>query len=272
MSMYQDSGVNALISCGGGELMCEVLSYMDFTKISSATPTWYMGYSDNTNFTFLLTTLADTASIYGPNAGAFGMEPWHPSIQDAFELLQGQKLQMTNYPLWEKESLKDEEHPLVSYHVTEPFQLRCNAEALQKEIKGRLLGGCLDCLSNLVGTRFDQVSAFSKKYESDGILWFLEACDLNVMDIRRTLWKMKEAGWFAGASGFLFGRPMHYDEPMMGLDQYEAVLGVLNDLNVPIIMDLDIGHIAPMMPLVCGSYASVKVKDNDFQITMEMRA
>lgn len=55
---------------------------------------------------FLLATLTDTAAIYGPNAGAFGMEPWHASIQDAYELLQGKKLEMQNYPMWEKESLK----------------------------------------------------------------------------------------------------------------------------------------------------------------------
>ena len=272
VDLYQDLEVNALISCGGGELMCEILSHLDFNKIEKATPKWFMGYSDNTNVTFLLTTLADVASIYGPNAGSFGMEPWHPSIEDAYELLLGKKLEIKNYPMWEKESLKDETHPLVPYHVTEPFNLHTYIPSETKEIRGRLLGGCLDCLSNLVGTRFDEVSAFTEKYKEDGILWFLEACDLNVMDMRRTLWKMKEAGWFNGASGFLIGRPMHFDEPMMGLDQYEAVIGILKECNVPIIMDLDIGHVAPMMPLICGSYATAKVWDNHFEISMEMRA
>lgn len=92
---------DVLISCGGGELMCETLDYVDFKGISEASPKWYMGYSDNTNLTFLLTTLCDTASIYGPCAGAFGMEPWHESIQDALELLQGKKLVMKGYDKWE---------------------------------------------------------------------------------------------------------------------------------------------------------------------------
>lgn len=43
-----------LISCGGGEMMCETMNFVDFEKIKSAEPKWYMGYSDNTNFTFLL--------------------------------------------------------------------------------------------------------------------------------------------------------------------------------------------------------------------------
>ena len=65
--------------------MGEDLPYVDFEKIKEAKPKWYLGYSDNTNMTFLLTTLCDVASIYGPCAAAFGMEPWHPAIQDAFD-------------------------------------------------------------------------------------------------------------------------------------------------------------------------------------------
>ena len=66
-----------------------------------------MGYSDNTNFTFLLTTMCDTASIYGPNAPAFGQEPWHESLQDALDVLHGKNLVQHGYEKWEKESLKD---------------------------------------------------------------------------------------------------------------------------------------------------------------------
>ena len=71
-----------LISCGGGEMMCETMNFVDFEKIKSAAPKWYMGYSDNTNFTFLLSTICDTAAVYGPCAGTFGMEPWHESLSD----------------------------------------------------------------------------------------------------------------------------------------------------------------------------------------------
>ena len=60
--MYINSSSDILISCGGGELMCETLEYVDFDKIKNSPPKWYLGYSDNTNFTFLQTILNDTAS------------------------------------------------------------------------------------------------------------------------------------------------------------------------------------------------------------------
>ncbi len=262
---FSKKETDAVISCGGGELMCEILDYVDFDKLAKEEPKWYMGYSDNTNLTFLLSTLCDTAAVYGPCAPAFGMEPWHPAISDAFELLQGKKKEITNYPLWEKESKKDEEHPLEPYYVTEPFHVKCYPE---KEIvmTGRLLGGCLDCLGRLVGTRFDKVKEFAKRYEKDGILWYMEACDLNVMDIRRAVWQLEHAGWFEHVKGFLFGRPLCQGEEMFGLDQYHAVTDLLEKYQVPILMDLDIGHIPPMMPIVNGVVATVEAKKNSVKI------
>lgn len=273
---YCNDKTDCLISCGGGELMCETLSHVDFERVRSAAPKWYMGYSDNTNFTYLLATLCDTASIYGPCAAAFGMEPWHPALEDAFAVLTGTKTTVKGYDKWERESLKNEENPLAAYHVTEPKVLhtyvgdKC-VDGETVRMQGRLLGGCMDCLVNLLGTRFDHTKEFIEKYKEDGIIWFLEACDLNVFGIRRAMWQMEEAGWFRYVKGFLIGRPLCYGQEMMGLDAYRAILHVAGEKNVPVIMDADLGHLPPMMPLIVGSYAEVAVEGNELTIQMYKR-
>ncbi len=269
---------DCLISCGGGELMCEILNYVDFEAIRKAKPKWYMGYSDNTNMTFLLTTLCDTASVYGPCASAFGMEPWHPSIRDAFDLLLGKKLAFESYDMWEKESLKDEEHPLLPYNCTEPLaikmfvpdeggSLRAAEEAV---MEGRLLGGCMDCLVNFLGTKFDKVNVFTEKYREDGIIWFLEACDLNVFAIRRAMWQMENAGWFSHVKGFLIGRPLN-GESMMDLDHFDAVLDVAEKYHVPVVMDADLGHLSPTMPLITGSMAKIEGRNGRIKVSMNLK-
>lgn len=268
MDWYQSPQNDVLISCGGGELMCEILSHLDFDILARADSKWFMGYSDNTNLTFLLTTLCDTAAIYGPCAAAFGMKPWHKSLHDAMSILQGRIQTVNGYDLWEKEGLKSEEKPLEPYHVTEERILH-SFPSPSCEITGRLVGGCLDSLSTLCGTKYDKVKEFSQKYQDDGILWFLEACDLNVMGIRRALWQLSSAGWFSHVKGFLIGRPLCCGEELMGLDQYKAVTDILSPYNVPIIMDVDIGHLPPMMPLVSGSKAHVTVDHNDITISMK---
>jgi len=275
MEMFGREDVDCLISCGGGELMCEILPYVDFEKLAGMEPKWFMGYSDNTNLTYLLAVLADTASVYGPCAGAFGMEPWHEALKDAFGVLTGERQTVHSYELWEKESVKDEEHPLAPYHVTEPVRLRsfvgsreiCSPETLR--FSGRLLGGCLDCLVNLSGTRFDKTGEFAEKYQDDGIIWFLEACDLNVFAIRRAMWQLEETGWFRHVRGFLIGRPLNGGE-MMGLDAYNAVLEVAGRKGVPVIMDVDLGHLPPMMPLIVGSLADVTVSGNHMKADMKL--
>ena len=273
---------DVLISCGGGELMCEILDHVDFGRIRAAEPKWYMGFSDNTNFTFLLPTLCDTASIYGPCGAVFGMEPWHESLRDAYGLLRGIKNQVSGYPLWSRETPEmggpdREQNPLAPYRLTEPKVLKCfvGARAVgpeeELELSGRLVGGCLDCLANLVGTCYDGVRPFADKYQEDGILWFLESCDLGVMAIRRAIWEMKHAGWFRHVKGFLIGRPLCFGQEAMGLDQYRAVTDLLAEYEVPIIMDADFGHLPPMMPLMCGAAATVWVKGNDISIQYEKR-
>jgi len=293
MEMFLDEESDVLISCGGGELMCEILSYVNFEKLAKAEPKWFMGYSDNTNLTYLLATLADTASVYGPCAATFGMEPWHESVADAFAVLKGEKQKLRGYDLWEKESLKSPENPYAPYNVTEKRVTRSfvgrqevfvgendgivrSPHSVQNEylsdgtlqFSGRLLGGCMDCLVNLLGTRFDKTKEFVEKYKADGIIWFLEACELNVFSIRRAMWQMEEAGWFRHVKGFLIGRPMN-GEAMMGLDSYNAILEVASRKHVPVIMDMDLGHVAPMMPIVVGSLADVTVKGNDIDVSMK---
>ena len=291
-SSYVNSDVDGIISCGGGELMCETLSHIDFDAVMKAKPKWYMGYSDNTNFTFMLTTKCDIASLYGPNAAAFGMKPRHRSIEEAYNILTGKsvsngKISVHNFDKYEIESLKTEENPLAPYNCTEDVCVSAfepnGVMSTRKDtladgvmstdsisFNGRIIGGCMDCLVNLLGTRFDYVNQFVNKYANDGIIWYLEACDLNVFGIRRAMWQMQEAGWFKHVKGFIFGRPL-MGETMFNLNRFDAVLPVACVANkVPVIMDADIGHRPPQMIMINGALGEVKFDRGSFSINYRL--
>jgi len=279
--MLSDS-CQAILSCGGGEMMCEILPHVDFAAICSARPKWFIGYSDNTNLVYTLATQCDLASVYGPCAPAFGMKRWHPAVRDAYRLLRGEKLSFSGYRLYEVEPFKDKEHPLEPYACTEPRKIVAFdpvagilPDDADKGIafSGRLIGGCLDTLATLCGTEFDRTTAFAEKYRDDGLVWFLEACDLNVFGIRRALWQLKSAGWFRYAKGFLFGRPMAAQADLLGLDHIRAVTDMLSDLQVPVLLDTDIGHLPPMIPLISGSLASVRYApaSDSFRLKMTLK-
>ena len=280
--LYLSSACQAVLSCGGGELMCEILKYVDFDAVAGAKPKWFMGYSDNTNLVFPLTTLCDTAAIYGPCAPSFGMKPWHPAVNDAYRLLRGEKLTSKGYPLYQIESDKDEEHPLRPYACTEPRRIIVYdpsegilpaGKGNEAAFSGRLVGGCLDCLATLCGTSYDRTAVFAERYRDDGIVWFLEACDLNVFGVRRALWQLKNAGWFQHVSGFLIGRPLAAQEDLFGLDHIRAVTDALAEFEVPILLDVDIGHLPPMIPLISGSFARIRCnpESDEFRLKMILR-
>lgn len=297
LNEYVSDDTAALISCGGGELMCKTIAYLDFDKIKTSKPKWYMGYSDNTNFIFLLTTICDVAGIYGYCASTFGRQPYHESLLSAIDILTGEKLSVHSYDKYEIKSLKDEEHPLVPFNCTLNTMVKAMKPSESDDgvtnncfyddrtssdisilndkytftdeisFSGRLVGGCLDCLVNLTGTRFDQVASFNERYKEDGIIWFLECCDLNVFDMERAMWHLNECGWFKYVKGFIIGRPVKA-EGFMGLNRFDAFLNTIQEFNVPVIFDADIGHVPPMMPIISGAYADVNFKDGHLDIDM----
>lgn len=274
---------DVIISCGGGETMCEDLLYVDFERIKESEGKWYMGYSDNTNLTFLLPLLCDIAAVYGPGAATFGMREWHPSLQDAMDVLMGQKLNFKNYDGWEAESLVTEENPLEPFNISMPYRqmivgsepaqesasnsVTVGSELRQVSFTGRMMGGCLDCLVNLCGTRFDKVREFNERYKEDGVIWFLETCDLNPFSTRRALWQLKEAGWFDNARGFLIGRPARMTDNFYGVTCENAVLSMLQDFELPIVMNVDIGHVSPRIPIISGGLAKVEAVENSLCIS-----
>ena len=65
---------------------------------------------------------------------------------------------------------------------------------------------------------------------------------------------------YSSVKGFVILEPNGY-----------AVMGVIGKYNVPVIMDADIGHLPPSMPVVSGSYAKVNVKADDITIEYQFK-
>ena len=248
-----------IMSVGGGEMMVNILDYIDFNNLQSK---WFMGYSDNTNLTFLLNTICDIASIYGGCAPEFGSSELIDYQKDQIALFTGQKLKFKGYPLYEVESLKNEDNPYATLNLTMPSNIICYPTS-KIHMRGRIIGGCLDVLQCLIGTKYDYVDKFNERYSD--VIWFLEACELNIIDTARVLKQMKNAHWFKNAKGFIFGRPIITDN-MFGFSMEELIIDTLSDLNVPIIMNADIGHVKPQIPVICGSIADIKTFNNEYEI------
>lgn len=270
MKMYKNPDIDFIISCGGGELMCEILPYIDFDELKKYPPKYFMGYSDNTNLTFTLTTHLDIATIYGDHAPSFGMEPWHRQIKDAYRIITGKKFVQMKYGRYQDKNDKKDENPLATIHGTKLVVWKNLENRKKVHMEGRFLGGCLDCLVTLIGTPFDNVKEYCEKYKEEGIIFYLEACDLNVFGIRRALWQLKQAGWFTYCKGIIFGRTLH-DEKIMNLSLKDTLEKSLSDLGIPVIYDCDFGHIEPRMTFINGCFVQIDYHNGDGKIKMLLK-
>ena len=175
------SDSEAILSVGGGEVMNEILPYINFKKISETPHKFFMGFSDNTNLTYTLATISEIPTIYGPNACGFAFKPFKYDTKDALDLLMNKVNSIEGYPYWCRYEERDENNPLKEHEYKELKVIKTYPKRDNIVFEGRLLGGCLDCLINLCGTEFDCTKKYIEKYKEDGIVWFLEPCDLNAL-------------------------------------------------------------------------------------------
>lgn len=266
-NLFKSEEVKCIICASGGDFLLEMLSEVDFEVIKN-NPKWLQGYSDPTGLLFTITTNLDIATIYADNFKGFGMENWHKSLEDNLKILEGNIIKQESFEKYES-SRAERIIGNEGYNLDKDVKWE-NSNGKEINIKGRIIGGCLDVLSELFGTRFDKTKEFIEKYKNDGIIWYLENCEKTSEDIIRILWKFKDNGWFQNTNGIIFGRSA-LEESYYGISFKEAVTRVLGDLNVPIIFNADIGHVSPRMTIINGAIANVISKNGKGQITFELK-
>lgn len=225
--MMKDENIQMIFPPWGGELLIEILDSVDFDALQ---PKWIVGYSDKT-----------TAM-------------W----KSVLETGKGESILQYSSEKYQKEWHHEQPSPSV-FHLTEPTNWQTvSGEAVR--IKGRLLGGCIDTIRHLIGTPYGDVQTFKRTY-NDGkpILWFLENCELSSVDLRRSLVQMKLAGWFEDSSGIMFGRSAAED--LLDYRMKDVYEDLSKELNIPILYDIDCGHVPPQLTLINDAYAEVSVKD-----------
>lgn len=253
MELWENEDVKLIIYAGGGDFLMEMLDYIDFSELKNSKPKWTQGFSDITHLSFLLNTICDMPSIYCENVKDYGMESWYKNLKDALKIASGEEIIQTSF---EKYQDQKEDNDDGTYNLTNKVNWKNITGEEKIEIKGRALGGCLDCVETLIGTEFDKVKEYVEKYKNDGILWFLECYEMNTPLLQRILWKMKHAGYFKYCKGIVFGRSLMMREDY-DVSEEQAILDAIGDLGIPIITGADIGHVPPQLAITQGAILKV---------------
>ena len=273
MDLYLNPDISAIIFASGGDFLVEMLDFVDFEEIRNADAKWLVGYSDITGINLPITTITDTATLYSQTIKDFAIVPLHRSLEDTLNIMMGtypvqnsfdkceKKVDMNNF-IEEINNVDEEEdgkeiNPNEGYKLEEDVVWKNLYDEDIIEISGRAIGGCLDLIKNILGTKFDKTKDFIEKYKEDGIVWFFDIFESSTPELVRTMWQMKNAGYFDYCKGILVGRSLILREDY-DIDLSKAFKQGLDGLDIPVIYDMDIGHVSPQLPIIIGGKIIVK--------------
>jgi len=253
--LINNKDVNMIFCASGGEFCISCLDYIDFDSFKDNLK-WIEGYSDPTSILYYITTKYDIATIYGNNAGSFDQYKLHKSLEYNIDLLKGNIKRQEKYDLYEN-TRRDKE-----YNLTEPVIYKNINGSV--DVTGRIIGGCLDVLTNIIGTKYDCTNDFIERYKNDGIIWYFDIFSLTTEDLYNKLYQFKYAGYFKYTKCIIIGRILF--KTTFTDTTYENILKeVLPDIKI--IYDFDIGHVPPKMIIINGSL--VRAVSNDVEAYLE---
>jgi len=265
-----DPHVRAVVPPWGGVGAIELLPLLDWDAIAAAEPTWFVGLSDTSTLLAPMTLLTGVATVHGNNLMDVpydvprGLVSW----LDVATMPPGTTFEQVPPGRYRAHGGDD--------YVTDPgvrtmtldtagAWTRFDAGTDDVDVSGVLVGGCIDTLSNVVGTPYCDVRAFARQHAPGGLLVYVEAADENAETVCDRLHGMRLAGFFDDAVAVLVGRTR---APRTAhLTQREAVVDALGGLGVPIVGDVECGHVQPFMAIVNGALGRVRFDGASMSLT-----
>jgi muramoyltetrapeptide carboxypeptidase len=229
--MFTDPQVSAIVCAKGGYGAPRIVDALDYGLIRRH-PKRFVGYSDITALLLGIARHAGLETYHGPMLGdvADGLAP-----DSAAHLLAA----LTGTPA------PDAAAALLDQAVA----LRPGRAA------GRLIGGNLSLLVNMIGTPTD--------FDTAGAILFLEDVDEPLYHIDRMLVHLRRAGKFAGIAGLMIGEMTKLRDGSVpfGATVEDMALAAIGDAAIPVVANFPCGHSPRQMTLPIGAPATLVCAD-----------
>ncbi len=225
--MLDDESIRAILFGRGGYGVVRIIDRLDFTRFLQH-PKWLLGYSDITCLHSHILTQFNIASIHGHMGAGY-----RPENKDEYSTLQINEL-LKGTP--------------IQYEISSNIMNRTGS------CIGKLAGGNLALLSDLIGTKSD--------INTDGSIIMIEDIGEYKYNIDRMLWQLLRAGKLDKLAGLIVGgfTDTQDNETPFGMTEYEIVWEKVKDFNYPVCFDFPVGHQPKNWPLKMGIEYELKVE------------
>lgn len=275
MTVLTDPEVKAVMPPWGGDRAIELLELMDFSLIGKTEPKWFVGFSDLSTIHFPLVTLSGWSTLHGPNLMDLGAKELDPTTNAVWDILAADKGDVIVQ--FSSKAHQTEENQWGSASDA-GFNLAHNTEwkildgvTSSVSFNGHLIGGCLEIISRLAGTPFGNIRLFTDQHIEEGVILYFENVEMAPCEMTRALISLRLQGWFENLKGILVGRSAAPDVSDNTKHNYlDALKAALGDLSIPVLYDVDIGHIPPQISIVNGAKATVTFTEGSGSITQQL--
>jgi muramoyltetrapeptide carboxypeptidase len=268
--MMKDEAIDLILPPWGGELLIEVLEEIDFENLKDK---WVLGYSDTSLLLLAITFKTGIATAHGSNLIDLRGEYFDDTTamwESVLSTKTGLSITQYSSEKYQEKWQHDNPSPCV-FHLTEETKWK-SVSGENVKAEGRFLGGCIDIIRHLIGTPFGDLQSFRNRHIKDEpVIWYLENCELTTTDLRRSLVQMKLAGWFDNCSCIMFGRSPA-NETVENYSIEDVYQDLSNELQIPIIFNIDCGHVSPQITFVNGAYGVVEVAEGKGTIVQHFKA
>lgn len=239
--LLEHERVKAILPSVGGTTSYQMIEGFPYDEIAAKKKLWF-GFSDNSLQTALITSTTGLVTFFGHSDIAFGLGDLAENGGSSSFSCQGEYTRKMFF-----DALLGRIRPGP---VPKATGWRCLRRGTAM---GKLLGGDLDVLQILHGTRHE--------LDLNGAIFFWEASGLELHRVDLILAGYRLAGLFDGLAGMIIGKAdrlteTFFEEKHESFD--EIVLRHCQGYYFPIIVDADIGHDMECAMLPLGVKASIE--------------
>ena len=272
LNAFQDKSIDMILCAIGGDDTYRLLPYLfEHDELKNAVKDKiFLGFSDTT-FNHLMLHKVGLNTFYGqaflPDVCEFDEEMLPYTEKYFLELLETGKIHdITPSDVWYEERSDYSAEAVGTkriMHANQGFELLQGSEVFQ----GKILGGCIDSLYDIFdATRLCDSVELCRKYDLfpsledwKGKILLLESSEEQPTPekYRHMIETLKNTGIFDVIHGILVGKPM---DEMYTKEYQEILVDIVNNPNLPIVWNLNVGHATPRTIVPFGVMARVDVE------------
>lgn len=236
---FLDKNVKAILTCIGGFNVNQILEYIDYSIIKN-NPKILCGYSDITALLNAVYTKTGLVTYHGTHFCSFG---FGDNIEYTSQYFEECLMKSDKYSITPSEQANN-------YHI---IQEGCS--------EGEIIGGNLCTLNLLQGTEFmPDLNDKILFLEDDNIMG-----EYFVFEFERNLQSLIQSTGFNRLKGIVFGR---FDsECKMDIKAIQRIVSTKKQLkDIPIIFNVDFGHVFPFATFPIGGVAKINAVDTSVSV------